>query len=349
MVGNKVCRTIIRGGELTENAKTEIESIVEAHNFVCRLNILVNKPDLDKISLFFQSETKPKKVIFRSTLLQLVQFILELSEDEIKNIKLVTLDKDISHENSICITQGKLILKLRSDTYLKSGFQFKLSTLSHGNKQFYNQMYIHTFDMLKFKENVQKNSRNDIRLLWFAENINEEIFKFAITSESDEFDFGKLHANNLDIITSCIISPSLKQLDNCITPDLSITKDEDRLAETLEWLSYVSLGGEYLNSNVDSYISRYPSMIEKQKNLDLVVIKFDKVLISSSLQIKLLDHLFNSSTWFSVILYGVKNTTKSYRCSGEHSFVDDGTNDIVLFCNSNKYAFWEITDGGDPH
>jgi hypothetical protein len=344
-----VCRTIVKGGNISQEIIEDVSKTLRSHNFVNRLDIIVKKSDFSNVQSYLSTLPSFQKVVFNSTLLQLLNFIIQLSPDKRKDIQIVTLDRDISHDNSICITKGKLTLKLRSDIYLKSGFHFKLSALSHGNKNFHNQMYIHSFDLTNIEENVQKNSKNDVRLLWFAENIIDESFRFIITTELGGIDINKLLQNNINIIANELVVPSIKHLDNCIHPDLDIVNNKESIAEILEWLSYASLGGKDLDSEVDPYISRYSSMMEKSGQLDLSIITLNKLLISSTLHIKLTKFLFECLDWFSIISYGVKNTTRSYDNGGEHSFVDDGTNDIALLVNNNKYICWEITDSGDPH
>lgn len=354
MKDERVCRTIVSGGTVSPEMQNRVKSVLYAHNFVNRLDIVVKNSDLKKVMPLLPGGERMEKLLFSSTLNQLLRFILQLDAEERRSLKLVTSNKDITHENSICVSRGLLTLKLNSETYLQSGFKFKLSAFSHGNKRFQNQMYIHTFDLLNLEQNVSKNSKNDLRLFWFAENITDEVYEFMFTSESDIPRTEELKKKLSDIGTSQIVSdnvrPKIHYLLGCPTPDLSISKNEESLTETLEWLSYTTIGGTLLQKNgIDPYISRYPSMLDVTSISDVAVITFNRTLISSNVQIKLFDDLTASLDWFAVFSYGVKNTTRSFNNSNEHSFVDDGVNDIVIFVNENKYAFWKIIDSGDSY
>lgn len=349
---NLTCHTKIWGGSMNTNAVSKVINLLDSHNFVNRLDVIVKTEDMEYIKTSPIQDTGVNKFVFDATLSSLLNFVLQLDVDERAALKLITLNKDITHDNSVCITKGRLTLKLRSDVYLKSGLQFKLSAFSRGNKKLNNDMYIHSFDLTKFEENIKKNDKNNIRLLWFAENVSDDNFKFIFSLENNDFYkqvFSKLEKADIEITNNSVVHPTISQINSCLAPDVSIVNDEDSLLEILEWLSYTAIGGEQLNSKVDPYISRYPSMLESEKRLNLSIISLDKLLISSETHKLWFKTLFSNLKWFSIISYGVKNCTRSYDNSGEHFFVDDGTNDIAVFVNSGEYAVWQITDSGDPN
>ena len=347
-----VCHTTVSGGDFNATAAAKFEKLLDSHNFVNRFDLLVKSSDLDQIRSRIQTQIKPKKIIIEATFSQLLEFLLLLDVEQRSALKLVTLNKDITHENSICITKGQLTLKLRSDQYLKSGFQFKLSAFSRGNKNLKSQMYIHSFDLLKFEDCVKHNGKNEIRLLWYADNISVDVFKFIFTSESENIDthlIPKLLEKGILILENTETESRVFQCNKVLHPDLTITKDEDALAETLEWLTYASIRGIQLRQGVDLFISRYPAMLESSSKSDLAIISIDKSLISSKVQKLIFSQVSNTLNWFALFSYGVKNVSRSYNRLGEHYFVDDGANDVVFFSQDGKYAMWEITDSGDPH
>lgn len=347
-----VCHTTVNGGVFDAKIVERVETLLDSHNFVNRVDLLVKSTDIDRVQSCIQLHARVKKLVFESTLLQLVSLLLQLGQEDRSSLKLVTLNKSITHDDNICITSGKLTLKLRSDQYLKSGFQFKKSAFSKGNKNLKNQMYIHSFDLVNFEDNVKNNSKNDIRLLWFAENLSTENFKFMLTSELDDLEavvIPHLLKQEVRILENKEILPQLSQLKDALCPDLTIIKDEDILAETLEWLTYASICGSQLQKDIDPFISRYPAMLESTERTNLTIISLSKALISSRVQKSIFKNFSETLEWFAMLSYGVKNVTRSYNNSGEHTFVDDGTNDIVLFSHNKQYALWRITDSGDSH
>lgn len=351
MIDSKVCRTVITGGLVNENTKADIEKLLKTHNFQNRLSILARSSDLNKLSTWINDNFQFPKIVFDCTLSKFIAWIISLTLEERRQVKLVVTNKDISHDNTISVSNGKLTLKVNSETYLKSGFNFKHSISSQGNKKLHSQMYIHTFDMVNLEVNIQKGSKNDIRLLWFAENINNEVFRFAFAIEKDELVnevLNKIQSQEI-LAKKEIAKPLIQCMKNCKCPDLSITNDEDLLIEQLEWLSYASISGKQISSSVDPYISRFNSLIDIDSTMDLGVITLDKTLISSNTVSRIFTQMENQYQWFSISCYGVKNVTRSYDNGGEHCFVDDGTNDIVIHVNTGKFSLWEITDCGDPH
>lgn len=347
-----VCHSTVSGGDFNATAVTKVEKLLDSHNFVNKVDLLVRGSDLEQIKSDVQAQMKLKKILGEANLSQLLGFLLRLNVEQRSALKLVTLDKDITHDNSICVTKGNLTLKLRSDSYLKSGLQCKLSAFSRGNKNLKSQMYIHNFDMLNFENNVKLNRKNEIRLLWYAENVSVDVFKFTLTSESDNIDtqlVPKLEEEGITLLGNREVESRVFRYNQVLHPDLTITKDEDTLAETLEWLSYASIGGLQLRQEVDPFISRYPTMLESSKRSDFAVLSIDKTLISSKVQKLVFSHVSSRLDWFALFSYGVKNVSRSYNSAGEHYFVDDGANDIVVFSQEGKYALWEITDSGDPH
>lgn len=347
---SRVCRTSVSGGSLNSVSKASIDRLLNSHNFVNKFSVLVRTSDSENLSAWIKSNLELKKSLFECNLLKLMQWIVSLTTEERKQIKAVVVNKDISHDNTVCISDGKLTLKLRSETYLKSGFSFKTSTSSKGNKKTHSQMYIHTFDLVNLESNIQNSSKNDIRLLWFAENVSDDLFKFALAINDDKRSSILQKMNSVEIQyneDSC--SPLMNNMTQCKCPNMDIVKDEDILSEQLEWISYSSILGEQTYKETDPYLSRFNSMIDVDSTVDLTVFSLDKTLLPSSTIPNLFSYLCENYRWFAITSHGVKNSTRSFNTGGEHCFVDDGTNDIIIFVNENRYALWEVTDSGDPH
>lgn len=352
MIEYPVCHTVVRGGVFNGSSATSLEKLVESHNFVNRIDVIIDQSEQEKVLTQIQQTASVENLLFEATLHQIIKLFLSLSERQRTALKLITLNNDITHDNTICISKGKLTLKLRSDTYLKSGFQFKQSKFSHGNKQLKNQMYIHDFNITNFEKNVKNNSKNDIRLLWFAENIDKDItYQFCLTTELPLSIFLKPKVEEIGITIKehKVIKPHFHQLTSCLCPDLSIVQNEDTLAELLEWLTYVTIRGTQLTENVDPFISRYPSMLEPTCKRNLTVISLDGGIIPGGKKKVIFTKLRETVGIFAIFYHGVKNVTRTFNNKNEHSFTDDGINNIVLFINDGKYVIWENTDNGDSH
>ncbi|TID26237.1 hypothetical protein CANINC_002769 [Pichia inconspicua] len=348
MIEEKVCRTKVKGGVLDGICIAKIKKLLEIHSFVNRLSVLMKSCDQVKFNEWISTNIQFRKILLECTLLEILNWVLSLNPSDRDQISLVSTDKNILHDNSVCIAHGKLVLKLNSETYLKSGFSFKKSNESIGNKKIHSSMFIHEFDLATLEENIKKGSRNDARLIWFSSNINKDVFRFALSIEEDD------PANILEKYKGLVIKnerviPRNDILVNCKCPDLTITKNEDVLAEQLEWCTYASILGTQLTASVDPYISRYNSMIDVASIQDINVFAIDGLLLSSRTVAKIYTYLIDNCEWFTLFSHGVKNITKSYNTKGEHTIVDDGTNDIVVHVNDGNYVLWEITDSGDPH
>ncbi|KAG0678304.1 hypothetical protein C6P42_000521 [Pichia californica] len=344
-----VCHTTIRGGVYSDASRSRLENQIDLHNYVNRIDVLVDNADLDLIFKEIQN-IQFESVIVESTLNNFIKFICLLDIPIRKNLKLVMLDKDITHENIICMNDGIMTMKLRADTYLKSGFQFKKSAFSHGNKKLHTQMYIHNFDLCKLEENIKQQSKNDIRLLWFTENIDTNKYRFIISHKLPlENIIGKIVESDIFIQKHQSVKPEIFKMKDCISPDLLIEKDEETLEELLEWITFVSLCGKQVNSHVDPYISRYSSILDIKRTRDLGVISIDKILMTSTNKKAIFQILSRCTKCFAVSYYGVKDVTRTYKLSGEHTFVDDGANNLIVFVNESKYVTWSVTDSGDPN
>lgn len=346
---NLTARANVTGGSFCPENLESMSTFLTQHNFVNRLDIIVKKNDYVQVGNQLNGILASDNIKFTSNLFKLLPAILEMDAVQRKNLKLVTINKNVTHDNSICITDGQLTLKLRSDSYNKSGFDFPLSNFSKGNKNFRELMYIYTFSLVEF-EDMMKKTKNYVRLLWFAENVSIDEYEFIATFEKDfqnEF-IVKLKANGIENFVETRSVPSNYDLSNCLTPNLIIEEDEDKLAEQLEWITYAALKGIQLYENVDPYISRYREMLDSETDTDLVVVTLKDCLISSGKHVLILNLLQNLN-FFALVSCGVKNCTKSYKNSGEHSIIDDGSNDVIIFVNDGKFALWETVDSGDSH
>lgn len=348
MIDDKVCRINVTGGGINADSSSRIEKLILSHSFVNRLSVLIKRSDQANFISWITENIQFKKVLLEGTLFEILKWILELDSVNRSQIRLVTTDKNILHDNSVSIAHGKLILKLNSETYLKSGFSFRKSNESVGNKKIHSQMYIHEFDLLKLEDRIKEGSKNDARLLWFSSNISKDKFELAFSIEDDSrtsiletFEGSKL--------INDIVIPKCENLINCKCPELTIAENEDLLLEQLEWLSYASILGKQITDPVDPYISRYYSMIDDASIQDISVFTIEGLLLSPGKIAAIYKYLISTYQWFALLSHGVKNTTKSYNTKGEHTVVDDGTNDIVIYISESNYALWEITDSGDPH
>lgn len=343
-----VCHTKVIGGEFNDSSITNFEKLLHSHNFVNRIDIVLNSEQSNNIEKSLSTE-EVENLIILADFNQLLKFLLSLDKIDRTHIKLVTLDKDITHENTIFINDGIMTLKLCSDIYLKSGFQFKKSSFSYGNKNLKSQMYIHDFDLSTLEENIKSNNKNYIRLLWFAENIIFKQFKFMLsyTKKLNESLKDKISTSGIKIQKYKVMKPEVYKMDNCLLPELSIEPDEDKLTEILEWLDYAAIRGYHLTSSVDPFISRYPTMIDSQSKINLKIISISNVLMNLNIKKHFFKALTENANWFAIKFYGVKDVTRAFRKSNEHSFVDDGINNITLFVNDKKYAVWTTVDNGD--
>lgn len=343
-----VCHTKVKGGDLNETANNNFEKLLDSHNFVNRIDIVLNFEQANNIKDIISKE-EAETLIILANLNQLLKFIISLDKIDRTHIKLITLDKDITHENTICISNGIMTLKLCSDIYLKSGFQFKKSSFSHGNKNLKSQMYIHDFDLSQLEENIKSNNKNDIRLIWFAENISLEQNKFMLSysSKINESLKSKITTSGIKIQKYKVMKPEFYRMENCLLPDLSIEHDEDKLAEILEWIDYAAIRGNQLTTTVDPFISRYPTTIDITSKINLEIVSISNVLMNSKFKKRIFKTLIENTNWFAITFYGVKDVTRAFSKSNEHSFVDDGTNNITIFINDKKYAIWTTVDNGD--
>lgn len=346
-------RTTVKGGLVTQDVEKKLEQMYDSHNFVNRIDVVVKKAELESAGADYMKSITCEGIEFMANLFQLLKYILAFEPIERQYFKLISTDTDIMDENSICIHRGKLTLKLKKESYLKSGFQFKLSTASRGNRNVVSQMYIHTFDLVNFEENIKKNIQNYVRLLWFAENIDSKNYVYNLTCESDGFDY----QNSILTLENMNIEAQLKKatittkiMIDCVFPNLDIVQNEEQLQDIAEWITLSSIGGTVQQyRDVDPYISSYFARIDAKDSVDLAVMTMEETLITSALHAKIMQHLINNFSWFAFGSYGVKNATKAYENSGEHIFADDGSNDILLFFSEGSYAVWDTTDGGDPH
>ncbi len=363
-------------GTLPSDASALIDCI-EQHNFICKLTALFPKQ-------FTQSSEYKNGInkelcsgyLVQASLNNILQFLLAVENLEtddgpsIPYLKLVLLDRDITHEDTLCLAKGQLHLRLTQPTYQSSGFEGKKSQVSQGNNVVHQQFHDITIDLTKgLDKQLKQRDKNTSRLFWYAENMKNVKDRYFISC-------GNCDSSNLKrVLEQFVDSCTLKQsqvrsidLGLCNIPDLdaafvdpigksSIVKENrmSSLADTLEWITYASIGGQQLFpfDSTDDYISSYKSLLEKKSEAKLFKVDFSGALIDTELTITTLQNLLSSNElpWFALLMYGVRDCNTSYGESTAHGFSEDGCNDTVLLVSPrlSKYIAWEIVDSSDSH
>ena len=356
MKEEKVSRLSLVTGKRNENDLNAIKSVFVNHNFVDTISALVRTSDLQKVSQYLPQNDETIGFTFESSLLHILSYILSLDEEIRRGLKLITSNIDVTHENSICVSHGKLTIKLRSDIYTKSGLKLKKSTFSQGNSRFNTQMYIGRFSLTDFETFIEKNDKNYIRLLWFAENVLLDTYHFQSTFENiltrnADDDIIHMKKQGITSVKPVKFVSNVQEMKKCISPDLTISNESESMTEILEWLSYASMGGPQLTleRNIDSYISKYPSMMDVENELNISLISIKKIFVPSSIITEVFENMYKSLEWGCLLTNGVKNIISAYSDNSEHSIISDGANDVITFCNGDDYVIWEIIDSDDSH
>ncbi|GME88128.1 unnamed protein product [Ambrosiozyma monospora] len=350
MVSDTTAHCHITGGELTEK-NTTIESTLRSHNFVNKFNLIIPKSDFNKLShLKLQSDN----IIFQSTLSILLKCVLNItSDEELKSVKLLSVDTDVSHQLTISINNATLTMKIPSEIYFKSGLTGKLSNYSKGGKKINSQMFKITIDLSNFKEDFVNNNKNAVRLLWFADNVvKDQNFKFvAITTpelvgnlseELDQNATGALQRKQFNLQN--------KDLGVCKIPNLEPQNDQDWLSSTLEWIAYASISGPQLSTfdTTDPYISNYTELLESESEENLVKFELSDGLISTFDILRIYGEAkYAGLKWFAFSCYGVKDCNVSFGKLNEHGFKNNGENDVVALVSEGSFVLWKIVASGD--
>jgi hypothetical protein len=356
MKSNSTCRFNVSGGKFEGKQCEDLVHKFENHNFTTKVDIILKKSDYECVSHLVSGVPARSCYTVAGTFFHLIKYVHSLDSSTLGSLKLYTSDQNPMNDNSACIRNGTLVLKLREDTYLSSGLKLSKSKLSSGNKQFRQHMYVGFFDLQNFSLTSNDSDRNNIRLLWFIQNVWKEALTFSLSFDDVspfEGDDGLATFLKSGLKLTGTEEPNYDMLDmdGCIVPPLCINKDEDALMETHDYLSYLLIGGLQLNerTKVDPYISRYPSMMDIDQQFDFKVITLEQRHIPTSTVKALLDVLSNNTKWFVVSTVGVKNVINAYNDRSEHAFIDDGSNDILLFVNNGLYALWEANDCGESY
>ncbi|GMG19793.1 unnamed protein product [Ambrosiozyma monospora] len=350
MVSDITAHCHVTGGELTEHKKG-IESTLRSHNFVNKFNLIIPKSEFNKLShLKLQSEN----IIFQGTLSILLKCVLNItSNEELKLVKLLSVDTDVSHQFTISINNAILTMKIPSEIYFKSGLTGKLSNYSKGGKKNNSQIFKVTIDLSNFKEDFVNNNKNAVRLLWFADNVvKDQLFKFVSITTPE---LAQNLSEELDQGTSSFLKTKQFNLQNkdlgvCKIPNLKPQNDQDWLSSTLEWITYASISGPQLSSfdTTDPYISNYAELLESEIEESLVKFEISGGLIPTSDILKIYDEAKDAGLkWFALSCYGVKDCNVSFGKLNEHGFKNNGENDVVALVSGASFVLWKIVASGD--
>lgn len=337
------------------------QRLLQLHNYAHQISVVwPGKP----ISLLECPQFEIK-----ASLQDLIYFIHQLPSDTLKQLKMVS-STDISHENSICMVDGVLTLKLEEESYHRSGFKFSKSRFSHGNKKFVNQMWIHTFDLLN-----SSGDYNDTRLLWYAANADKRVYTFWITGETDEA-IQAIQNSGMNVKTNKI-APHISSV-NIDLPNLNINDDQDDQEDILRWLkkelplleTHSHHQGDHDDDGdadmenvseddlVDTALDPYslhvdveePIEVFSNSDVNIVNLSSNNGIISNSYKLQLINQIrqLNPSSWFGLVTFGHKSVLKSFGTKGEHGWLSNGKNDLFVFVSKDDALIWKDCDKGDP-
>ncbi|QPG77241.1 hypothetical protein FOA43_004648 [Brettanomyces nanus] len=351
----------VKSGTFDTEAKILLTAL-GSHNFVNQLDVLVPKNALAPATIEELLTQKGSGCVVESNLQGILQFLISLEESSsqeniISTLKLISLDTDVTHQNSISIVHSALHLRLCWPSYEASGFKGALSQMSKGNRDVRGQMYDVSIDISKgLKRLAEEDSdKNSTRLFYFADKEKAKVARYFVAS--DKLDGKQLQVLLEPTVNSCTVKESSMkkmELGPCKLPDLEIAgkspNDDDWQESVLEWITYASIGGEQLFpfNKTDSYLSNYSALLESRAQENLVRISLSGILISTEITVRTIQTLTQAS-WFAVLLHGVKDCNISYGTSTAHSFVEDGANDAVLLGEKNRFVIWEVVDSSDSH
>lgn len=363
--------------ETLQSDASSLIDYIEQHNFVCKLTALFPKRFTqaagykngltDELSSGF---------LVQASLNNILQFLSSVEKTEtddgptISDLKLILLDRDVSHEDTICLAKGQLHLRLTQPTYHSTGVEGRKSQVSQGNAHVHQQFHDINIDLNKgLAKQLSQRDKNTARLFWYAEKTKHQKDSYFISCEN--CDASKLQHALEQSSNSCTPKQNhVKSIDLglCSIPDIeSVFKastaktsfeEENRmslLADTLEWITYASIGGPQLFpfDNTDNYISSYKSLLEKKGEEKLFKVDFSGALISTKHTLSAFQSLLSNSSlpWFALTMYGVRDCNTSYGKQTAHGFVEDGCNDSVLLVSpkTSQYIAWDVVDSSDSH
>lgn len=340
------CRISKEISQFEDSNSIGVTKWVKQHNFVEKLKVVVPKTSSNALKSTL-NDLNIMQIECSTTLEMVLTFILGLESSLRKLVKFLPIGRDITHQNTFSIGNGTITIKLDEETYHRSGFKFKKSAFSQGNKRFVNQMFIHSFDLQTFGKT---NDPNDMRLLWFASNIDSNVYQLAIAGESSDA-LDAILKSNLDVSTQNF-DISFNFFDKCGVPSFEINEDEDDQNEIFQWLKYE---GEEpaiieLDTSMDPYAVHFDEPIEVVNELDVeVLIIKSSSLIPSVIPLTLIEKLIASGSWFGLASFGHKHVLKSFGSKGEHGLKNDGSNDLFMFVNGLNSILWKIMDRSDPN
>ncbi|ODV85023.1 hypothetical protein CANARDRAFT_8153 [[Candida] arabinofermentans NRRL YB-2248] len=348
MAPDKLSHCHVKGGDYSSSRNIIAKTFAE-HNFINQLDIILSKDSLTTAGLQnLITATASVSYMVSCDLYTIIKSALQLSQQsDVDSIHLTTIGHDVDHQDTVSITKGVLNLKMSQETFLKSGLDCKLSSISKGNKNLRNKMYKISFDLVKFK--AQTLDKNYMRLIWFIENTyRSQNFKFIFNSSRPFID--SLDNDVNEALQEIPIKTSTTSLGNIKVPSLEIKNDQLWLSETLEWLSYSSIEGPQLSifDKTESYISSYSELLESDSNEEIIKVTITGGLIPSSLSLDYLQSL-SSIEWFGILQHGARDSNVSYGVHNEHCYVNGGENIDVLLKSEDKFVLWEILAPGDAH
>lgn len=346
----------VRFGNI-DTDKQIITKDVESRNFSNEFIALFPKVARDSIAYGDLTKLKSSGIIVNCSMNDIIQLVMKLDESSLQDLRLILLDRDVSHEDSLCIARGVFHLRLTSPTYESTGFLGKRSQFSMGNKVVHQQLYDVNIDLNRgLKSLFESNDRNTCRLLWFAEKTKTHKDRFYITSDRGQCD------ELVKLIKECSITYEIRPIPSkhmdiglCNIPDLDIPSEysDSFSQETLEWITYCSIKGPQLFpfDSTDEYVSSYKQQLDVGTQDRISMLQMSGGLISTPLILRTIHTLMSihSIPWFAIVIHGVKDCNTSYGPSTCHSFVDDGTNDTVMLFSGKRYMVWDVCDSGDSH
>lgn len=316
------------------------------HNFVRNFKLIVPKIGSEMFQTTF-NDSIISQMECLATFKAVLEFVLSLDSSLQSLIKVLPLERDITHQNTFCISNGTITVKLDEEMYHRSGFKFKKSAFSVGNKRFVNQMFIHSFALDTFGNT---NDPNYMRLLWFASNIDSTIYHLAITGESQET-IDLIMKSSLNVSTQNF-DISFNSLDHCGVPSFEINDDEDDQNEIFQWLKHEGEEHELveLDTSMDPYAVHFDEPLEIVDEIDIVVLIIKSTsIIPNLIPLKLINQLITSGSWFGFVSSGHKHVLKSFGSRGEHGFKNDGSNNVSAFSHDSKSILWKVMDRSDPN
>lgn len=329
------CR--VRGG----HDKRQALNVFQSHNFTQRVDVLL---PLDLYHYLSSSHLLPSYKIYRIK----CKLDLVLNTELIRVIrngyvvKLMTETRENVPGIFVSIIKNNLCLTLDRDNCLKTGLNMKKS-------QFGVDRYNLVLDLtkkdlasdpvfLKVLRFLQSNPDNSPNLFILSVEPPKELSAEILSRLRAEVDVEEIFIK--EILTETMKLSSV---------DLSIQKnDVDWCLQTLEYLAYLSIGGQQLTSKVDPYISRYCETTDLPLKLDVVKISYEAEMLPSAAISQFYMDNVKEDRWVAILVKGVPNTNYSFGLS-EHIFHESGENDTCFLQSDGEYVLWEFVGGRDNH